>query len=248
MNVGGTYTEATGTTTIRNHANDTDVFFAASSAGGAGIHGYSASADGVYGDTLSGYGVHGRCDGDSVGGGVLGEHPSNLGVLGRSTSGTGVQGTSDSGDGVVGGTTSGVGVRGFSTTGNGVAGRSSSSDGLYGTSRLRDGVRGETDAPDGVGARGYAWDGNASGKFGTGVLGSSGSHAFPPPRARANTGVMGIGARGRGGVFIGDLAQVQLVPSSASTHPTTGTRGDLFADKSGRLWFCKGGTTWRQLA
>ena len=27
-----------------------------------------------------------------------------------------------------------------------------------------------------------------------------------------------------------------------------GVRGDLYVDKSGRLWFCKGGSTWKQLA
>jgi hypothetical protein len=38
------------------------------------------------------------------------------------------------------------------------------------------------------------------------------------------------------------------VPSSRSTHPSSGALGDLFLDKSGRLWFCKGGTTWVKLA
>lgn len=54
---------------------------------------------------------------------------------------------------------------------------------------------------------------------------------------------------GRAGVFQGGVAQVRLVPSTLGpTHPTTGARGDLFCDKYGRLWFCKGGTTWTQLA
>jgi hypothetical protein len=55
-------------------------------------------------------------------------------------------------------------------------------------------------------------------------------------------------AGGRGGIFTGGKAQLKLHPSSASTHPTKGQRGDLFVDKSGRLWFCKGGTNWKQLA
>ncbi len=54
---------------------------------------------------------------------------------------------------------------------------------------------------------------------------------------------------GRAGVFQGGVAQIRLVPSTLGpTHPTTGSRGDLFCDKYGRLWFCKGGTTWTQLA
>ncbi len=58
----------------------------------------------------------------------------------------------------------------------------------------------------------------------------------------------GTGASGRGGVFQGQAAAVQLVGSSRATHPSSGRRGDLVVDASGRLWFCKGGTTWRQLA
>jgi hypothetical protein len=58
-------------------------------------------------------------------------------------------------------------------------------------------------------------------------------------------------ASGRGGVFSGGAAQVHLVPGSNSTHPKGGKQGDLYADKTGRLWFCKkGGTTatWHQIA
>ena len=58
-------------------------------------------------------------------------------------------------------------------------------------------------------------------------------------------------SNGRGGVFGGSLAQIQLSPGSGATHPKGGSRGDLYADKNGRLWFCKkGGTTatWHQIA
>ena len=40
----------------------------------------------------------------------------------------------------------------------------------------------------------------------------------------------------------------KLVPSAATVHPASGQMGDLFVDKTGRLWFCKGGTLWKQLA
>lgn len=56
------------------------------------------------------------------------------------------------------------------------------------------------------------------------------------------------GARGRGGSFGGGAAAVTLLPSAAATHPTTGRAGDLTVDSSNRLWFCKGGTAWSQLA
>jgi hypothetical protein len=64
----------------------------------------------------------------------------------------------------------------------------------------------------------------------------------------SSRGVLGVSTNGRGGAFSGKAAQVQLLASTATTHPTSGARGDLFVDNSGRLWFCKGSTTWKQLA
>jgi hypothetical protein len=72
----------------------------------------------------------------------------------------------------------------------------------------------------------------------------------------AGIGVVGIGnAFGRGGRFAGGKANVQLTPSSASSHPSfTGHVGDLFVDSSARLWFCKKTNTssvaavWHQIA
>ena len=76
--------------------------------------------------------------------------------------------------------------------------------------------------------------------------------------ARAQPGVSGYSTsgyglraesvNGRGAVLIGRTAQLKLSPSSATTHPTTGVKGDLFVDSTGRLWFCKGTVTWVQLA
>jgi hypothetical protein len=63
--------------------------------------------------------------------------------------------------------------------------------------------------------------------------------------------VRAIIKKGRGGVFSGPTAQVQLVPGPGATHPRTGGRGDLYVDNTGRLWFCKVGgnnATWHQIA
>jgi hypothetical protein len=64
----------------------------------------------------------------------------------------------------------------------------------------------------------------------------------------ANTGpgacVQATSTNGRGGSFTGKAAQVQLIPGTGATHPTSGKTGDLYVDKTARLWFCKvGGTT-----
>ncbi|HEV3310365.1 MAG TPA: hypothetical protein VG815_07590 [Chloroflexota bacterium] len=53
----------------------------------------------------------------------------------------------------------------------------------------------------------------------------------------------------RGGVFAGNDAQISLQPSKKA-HPKSGQAGDLFLDKSKKLWLCvKGGTpaTWKQV-
>jgi hypothetical protein len=76
----------------------------------------------------------------------------------------------------------------------------------------------------------------ASATKGAGVIAKSGS----------GTGVNGQGKVG--GSFTGTSAQVRLNKSTAATHPASGTVGDLFVDTSGRLWFCKGTTNWKQLA
>jgi hypothetical protein len=59
------------------------------------------------------------------------------------------------------------------------------------------------------------------------------------------------GANGRGGLFAGTAAQVRLSPGKLKTHPKSGATGDLYADSTGRLWFCKKGgatATWHQVA
>jgi hypothetical protein len=55
-------------------------------------------------------------------------------------------------------------------------------------------------------------------------------------------------ALGVGGRFAGKVAPINLVPSALASHPATGSAGDLFVDRSKRLWFCKGGSSWHQLA
>jgi hypothetical protein len=63
----------------------------------------------------------------------------------------------------------------------------------------------------------------------------------------AGPGVHATSTSGRGGIFGGAAAQIQLTPAGA-THPKSGQRGDLYADTTGRLWYCKGSTTWHQIA
>jgi hypothetical protein len=162
------------------------------------------------------------CYASGLGIGVYGTSPSGLGVRGNSASGYGLYGESSSGTAVWGGSSSGTGVRGVSSS---------------------------STLPAVVGRSG----------FNTGVQGYSGSNSVPAGRAKtgvhghadedtASVGVRGTSLAGRGGVFRGATAPLRLVASPSATHPASGQRGDLFVDASGRLWFCKGGTTWKLLA
>jgi hypothetical protein len=100
-------------------------------------------------------------------------------------------------------------------------------------------VRGVNNGTDGNGIG--VWGSHAG--SGWGVNGTSASGVGVKATA--------TGTGGRGGVFTGVAAQVQLSPGLKATHPTSGSRGDLYADSTGRLWFCKtsGSTaTWHQIA
>jgi hypothetical protein len=50
------------------------------------------------------------------------------------------------------------------------------------------------------------------------------------------------------GAKIAGTVQLLLIPSDLKTHPHSSSRGALFVDHSGHLWFCRGGTSWTQLA
>lgn len=152
-----------------------------------------------------------------------------MGVWAHSGSGVGVFGRSETFNGVVGEGAS-YGVNGFSTSGIGAGGFSTS----------------------GIGVRA------GTGTGGNGVFAYVGPNGLVPAPAN-NTGVIGlsdggttsVGVRGEsptghGGVFKGNLAQLRLFPSIAPSHPSRGALGDLFLDKNKRLWFCKGGTTWKR--
>jgi hypothetical protein len=166
--------------------------------------------------------------------GVSGVNADGIAVLGTITStsasgfSAGVRGVNDcttsQGIGVYGSQNgSGWGVYGTTPRGIGVYGNS-----VHGTGVTGNGATGVTAAGTGAGVRA-----SASGPGAVGVLASGSSNA------------------GRGGVFSGAAAQVRLAPGSRSTHPANGKSGDLYADSTGRLWFCKktgNPATWHQIA
>jgi len=162
--------------------------------------------------------------------------------------GIGVWGShAGAGWGVYGSCESGIGVNAVGGSGVGVG-----ASGAIGLS-----AEGTTTAVD---ARGGALGMHVSGKTAVQAIGVTvGVSASGPIAVRAagsvnnSVGIRGSGDQsgGRGGVFSGTAAQAQLIPGALASHPRSGSRGDLYADKNGRLWFCKktGNTAvWHQIA
>ncbi|KAA1415266.1 hypothetical protein F0U44_21460 [Nocardioides humilatus] len=193
---------------------------------GTGVVGQSSTRNGGGGSAT--IGVHGLADGGGVG--VFGE--------GLFNGATGVRGESNTGIGVEGSSAATTGVFGYSEspTGGGVSGLGA-----------RVGVEGETEA--GVGVKGFSQTGNGvEGRSQAlyGVRGDSRDSYGVYGRSTTGTGVFGAGVRGA--QFDGTAAALRLAPKAAATHPTSGLAGDLYVDGSKRLWFCKGGRAWVQLA
>jgi hypothetical protein len=238
----------------------------------AGVLGVSNAGTGVYGaasvndpnvsagvDATPVTGVYGYSD-MAAGAGVRGQatdlHSVNFGVYGRSSSsaGTGVYGYADSASG----STCGVYGQSSSSAGTGVYGHADSATGLT------FGVWGQSQSHKGVGVVGYAqaYSGPTRGVYGqvNSPTGQGAVVGYASAASGATPGVLGIvgspagaavkgaGGPGRGGLFSGRAAQLRLAPASTTSHPASGLPGDLFLDKSHRLWFCKGGVTWVKLA
>jgi hypothetical protein len=147
--------------------------------------------------------------------------------------------------------------------GSGLNAQSDSSYGVYATSETGMGVYGRSDSASGVYGQSHsttlpavrAWSQGGS----TALQGYSGSAATIGTPVHTGVygladsvasavGVHGDSPTGRGGLFSGTAAQIRLQPSTSASHPHSGESGDLFLDKSHRLWLCKGGATWVKLA
>jgi len=124
------------------------------------------------------------------------------------------------------------------SSGNGVSGAGGT---------LGAGVYGQGAAGDGV----LGWSGdNGPGVHGVGAVGDN-PGMWAEGRTSAAPGLKATSAGGRGVIASGKLAQLQLHPGTQKSHPKQGETGDLFVDKSARLWFCKAGgatATWVRLA
>lgn len=204
----------------------------ASNISGTAVIGTSASTDSgvpaiigvISSSSPGGFSSAVRGENNGTGGLGIGVWASHAG------SGWGLYATSVSGIGVNASGGTGTGVSAFGATGVDASG---SSVGL------------SADGPVAVRAAGTGSGQAVSATNNSGTLAT-----IKAVNSGTNSGIHAT-SQGRGGVFGGSLAQIQLTPGSGSTHPKGGSRGDLYADKTGRLWFCKtGGTTatWHQLA
>jgi hypothetical protein len=245
------------------------------STNGNGVFGHSDSSVGVYGDSSGsgGWGVYGN---SPDGTGVFGESAYTVGVGAISLSGVGIlgqitgsqpppSGTNVAIYGTGSGTTPGsnsplgkIGVQGVSDTNSGVRGASSSGYGVYGSSNSSKGVIGVSSTQpgvEGISTSSYGCYGFSTSSIG--VLGSSTnsygiqatSTNYAGVRAAGATdGIYATGTSGRGAQLNGGAAQLRLIPSGAASHPSSGQSGDFFIDSANSLFFCKGGSSWIQLA
>jgi hypothetical protein len=128
-------------------------------------------------------------------------------------------------------TAANIGVQGTNSAGTAVSGSSDSGIGVNGSGGTGTGVSGD-------GAVGMAATGSTTG------LTASGPTAVAATGSTTGLTAAGTGAGSRGGTFSGKAAQVQLIPGTGATHPRSGKAGDLYLDKTSRLWLCRtGGTT-----
>jgi hypothetical protein len=197
--------------------------------GAIGVHGVITST-GPGGNSV---GVRGDNRGTGAAGfGVWGSHAgTGAGVLAVSAGGTGLIAQGGNGVGV---SASGDSVGVAASGGFGVS--ASGATAVVATGQGASGVAVSATADSSKPAVNSTNSGTGAGVLGTSVGGP---------------GVRGASTKARGGVFSGGPAQIQLQPGTGSTHPKSGVRGDLYADKTGRLWFCKksGATaTWHQIA
>jgi hypothetical protein len=225
---------------------------------GNGLHGlaFQPGQIGVFGENSAGTAIAGTsastaADATAIVGTI---NTTTPGLLSAGVRGVN-NGTDSAGFGVYGSHAGhGCGVYGFTagSFGNGVLGNGwvgvngqGSTTGVTGT--------GNDVGVSGNGPIGVIADGNNTGLSASGVTAvhakgkTIGVAAIGPTAVHGN----GSGNGSRGGVFSGTAAQVQLSPGTLPTHPKSGTRGDLYADSKGRLWFCKaGGNTavWHQIA
>ena len=229
---------------VFGHSDNGIGVYGESGSGYNGMQGFSHSGSGVYGSSSTGDGITGVIDGSGVAvHGVSGNGEAIRGEITNAGSGYyAIHGvTAGGGSAIFGQGNAGPGVEGLSDA-TGVWGRSGTGEGVLGTSQSSDNTKAAIHGQHQGAGRGVWGEITNLASSASGVLGST---------IGKGAGVEGASGKGRGGVFSGKVAQVRLKPSSAATHPTTGSAGDLFVDASNRLWFCTASgnpATWTRLA
>jgi len=215
----------------------------AASAGGVAVRGTNTLGTAVAGNsgdtTAKATAVLGTITSTSPGGFSAGVKGQNNSTNGR---GIGVWGNHDgAGWGLYGTSSSGIAVNAVCDAGTGVSAAGGTAVVASGDTLGVVASGGTAVVAEGLGASG----------IGVNATADSSSPAVLAANASTGSGVRATSQLGRGGIFAGAAAQIKLLPGSRSTHPSTGQRGDLYADSNGRLWFCKAGGTpadWQQIA
>ena len=204
-------------------SNATDTLHVQNTSGGSGSAAITAH---IIETDSNGIALHALNDGlaDAIVGEVTSTDPA--------ASGAGVVGLGIDFGGVVGisaGAGPGVGAIGFGGTGSPIVGWTAD------TSSTAPTIEAEQ---DGSGIAMYAHI-------------EKSSNALAAVRAKTigvGAGIDASSSLGTGGKFTGKKAQIQLVPGTGSTHPSTGSKGQFYVDKYGHLWYCYATNLWKKLA
>ena len=193
---------------------------------------------------VDGAGVYGKNDAtNSFGCGVRGTHAGGgSGGLFTSTTGIGVV--------AIGGTglqASGFNGAVYGTSHNPLDNASAIQGELTASASGVDGA-GVYGKNDGTNANGCGVKGTHAGGGSGGLFTSTTGDGVSGKSAGNGAGIRGVSSGGRGAILSGHSAQLQLVPSQRSSHPTSGQAGDLFLDAHHRLWLCLGKKNWKQIA
>ncbi len=219
----GAENDAGATGTGLTSSNATDTLHVANTSGASDSAAITAHIAGASSNSRA---IHALNDGlsDAIVGEVTSSDPaaSGAGVVGLGTDFGGVVGISS-------GSGPGVGAIGFGGTGSPIVGWTAD------TSSTTPTIEAEQ---DGLGIGVYAHIESATNNLA----------AVRAKTLGVGAGIDASSSHGTGGKFTGSKAQIQLVPGSGSTHPSTGSKGQFYVDKFGHLWYCYATNVWKKLA
>jgi hypothetical protein len=224
----------------------------ATSVGGIGVNAASQAGTGVAASGATGVSASGTDIGVEASGPTAVEaNGGDVGIAASGQTAVSAQGQGTSGVAVTAQAHSSASTIEASNTGGGQAVTATAVGGLAAVHAVNSGVGAALHAEAKSGTQAAVRANNLGTGSALSARAGGGQPAIQAFNSEKGTALSAASAKGRGALFTGSVAQIRLTPAARATHPTSGERGDLFVDKSGRLWFCKAGGShakWVQIA